>query len=111
MRSKTEPFEPGEREQGCVGLPLGELLEPRLDIAAKIDDTKIGAEAHDLRLTPQGGGADDRARRKLGKEGRLGADESIPDIAARQDSGDAKPRREIGLQIFHRVHRHVHVAA
>ena len=69
-RGKAEPFETGQREQGRVGLAFGELLQPRLDIAAKIDDAQIGPEPLDLRAATQRRGADDRARRKLGKGGR-----------------------------------------
>ena len=91
---KAKPLEPGEREQRGVGLPLAELLEPRLDIAAEIDDPEIGTKPLHLRLraasdevpttAPGGSSASDR---------RLGADEGIANIAARQHRADARGRQ------------------
>jgi hypothetical protein len=84
VRGKAKPFESGEREQRGIGAALAELLEPRPDIAAEIDHTKIGAAAFHLRRAAQRRRADNGARRKLGKRPRLGADEGIADIGARQ---------------------------
>ena len=51
-----------------------------------------------LRLAPQRRGADHRAGRKLVKRRRLGADEGVAHIGARQDRGDAQPAGKIGRQ-------------
>ena len=50
VRCEAEAFESGESKQRRVGQPLLELPQPRLDIAAKVDEAKVGTE-------PAGAGA------------------------------------------------------
>ena len=51
---KTKPFEPGQREKRGIGLSLVEFPQPRLDIAAEIDNAEIGTAPPHLCRPAQG---------------------------------------------------------
>ncbi len=101
MRGETEPYQSRHGEKRRVGGALLELSQPRLDIAAEIGDAEIGAEPPHLGRAPQGRGADDGARRQLGKRRRFGADEGVAHIGARQHRGDDNPLRQHRGKILH----------
>ena len=50
MVRKPQTLQPGKREQRGVGHAALELGDPRLDIAAEVDDLKVGPQPLHLRL-------------------------------------------------------------
>ncbi len=88
MTGEAQPFESRKREKrGVGGAPL-KFREPRLDIAAEVDDLKVRAQAPDLRLAPQRRAADDRPPRQRRKRLSLAADEGIADVGPRENRRD-----------------------
>ena len=71
--------------------------QTRADIAANGNHIDIGAQAENLRLAPQGSGADGRALFEIGQSG---AAQDIACILALGHSGQNKPFGQIGRQIF-----------
>ena len=54
----AQPVEPGHRQHGGVGHAIGELLQPRIDIAAERHDPQIRPQPQHLRRAPDRGGAE-----------------------------------------------------
>ena len=107
---KPEPLQPGKREQRRVGHAALELGETRLDIAAEIDDPKIGPQPLHLRLASQRGATDHGARRKCRKRLAAGADEGVAHIASLQHRGDDDAWRQLRGQILHGMHGEIDTA-
>ena len=107
---ETEPLQPGQRQQRRVGLALVELAQPRLDVAAQIDDPQIGPQPPHQRLAAQRRGADHRAARQLGEVARLAADEDVARVLARQKRREHQPVRQEGRHVLGRMHREVDAA-
>ena len=61
--ARPSRFRPAHARKVRVRHALGELAQPRLDVAAERHDLEVGAPVQHLRLPPQRRGADDRARR------------------------------------------------
>ena len=60
-RVDAEPLEPGGGEHERVDLARGELAQPRVDVAAQLDDLEVGPHGEQLRAPAQRAGADARA--------------------------------------------------
>ena len=108
---EAEPVEPGQRQQGRVRRAVGQLAEPGLDVAAERHHGEIGADMAHERPPAQRGGADRRARRETGEPAgagiRVGRDQCVARIGARQHRADRQPVRQPGRHVLHRMHRDV----
>ena len=65
MMAETKPRQPRCREQRSLRLPLVDLAEPRLNVAAEIDNTKVWPRAKCHRLPAERRGPDDRTFRQI----------------------------------------------
>lgn len=107
---KTEPLEPGERQQRRVGHPLLELPEARLDVAAIGDDLEIGPEPADERLTAQRRRADHRPFRQIVERPVFQRQKGIAHVLARQEVVEDQPVRQHGRHILGGMHGKIEIA-
>ena len=74
-----------QRRLDDAGLALG---QPRVDIAAQIDDLEVGPAMQELGAPAQRRGADDRALPEVGDAPDVARDQHVARILARQEGGD-----------------------
>lgn len=100
--SHAEPREARHRQEGRVELPGAHPLQPRPDIAADERGLEVRAPGQHLRLPPEGGRADARARRQPGQRLRA-ARQPVAGVRALQHRGQHEAFRQGCLQVLHGV--------
>jgi hypothetical protein len=99
MRGQAEAGQAGGGENDGVVLPLVELAQARVEVAAQAGDGEVGIACMQLRLAAQAGGAHHAAGRNVLEGSVLVRDNGIERILARRDGH----QREL------RLHRHRHI--
>ena len=107
---EAEPAQSGTREQRCIRHAVLEPAQTRIDIAPVGNNPHIRAQLQNLRLTPQGGCADNRALGQIGQRAAFEADEGVAHILARQIGANDEAIRQHTRHVLHRVHGQIDAA-
>ncbi len=105
-RLDAQPREPGRGEHGRVDLPVLELAQARVDVAAEVGDGQPGEGRQQLGAAPHRRGPDHRARR----QGRFAGDQHVERVRALGDGTHREAVVVLGGQVLGRVHRQVELA-
>jgi hypothetical protein len=101
-QAQTDQARPSE-DDGVDGA-LAALSETRIDVAAKGHDLEVGPLFEQLHPATQRRRADAAARRKLGERLTALRDQDVARVFACGNAADDEPGRELGWNVFHRVH-------
>ena len=93
----AQSVESGSGEQNRVHLPLGELAQSRVHVAAKLDRLNVFAQRLQLRAAPLAAGANTRASRQFSKTGVIHRDKDIARIDARRRGRKTQSPRAVPL--------------
>ncbi len=104
----VETIEPGRGEQRGLGLALGQLAQPGVDIPPEWHDRNVRTQMAELRGAAWRGGADARILRQRGDA--LRPHQPIANIGAGQHRGNADRRGADRLDVLHRMDRKVDCA-
>lgn len=87
LAAAAEPLEAGRGEDEPVDLAAFALAQPRVDVAAELDDVEVGADGEQLRAAADARGSDPRPLGNLGD--RLARpDPDVGRVRARRDAGE-----------------------
>ena len=105
--SRFRPARASTVASTIAGVALG---EPRVDVAAQVDDLQVGPAMQELGASAQRRGADDGALPQVGDALDVARDQHVARILARQEGGDDEARRLRRRHVLHAVHRGVDAA-
>ena len=95
----------GEDERGALaGLPLAQAS---VDVTAEFDKFEVRAKSEKHGAAAWAGGTDAGAEGQHVQAPEIFADEGVAGVGARRDGGERKARRDLGGQVFERVHGEV----
>ncbi len=100
MLRHVEALEAGEREERGRALALLQLAEPRLHVAAEVDNLQVRVLAQDLGLAAQRGRADDGAGGELREVLCHRGDEDVAHVLAGEVAGQDGALREVGGDVL-----------
>ena len=103
MPFQTEAHKPGLGEHDRVEILLDELAQPRIDVAADLDQLEIGPAMQDLGSPPQAARGNDGAGRELGERRMARRDEHVAGRSSRRHGGERKLRHDDRRQILEAV--------
>ena len=101
---EAEARQPRLRQHDRVEALLVELPQPRLDVAAEVDELQVRSAVEHLRPAAEAAGADRRPVGKLIEPAVLVANEGVAGRAAGRDGGEFEPRLGDGRQVLETVH-------
>jgi hypothetical protein len=99
LAAAAEPFETGRGEDEPVDLAVVALAEPRVDVAAQLDDVEVGADREQLRAAADARGSDPRPLGNLGD--RLARpDPDVGRVRTRRDAGEREAVGKLPRQVL-----------
>jgi len=110
MLGVAEAIETSASQNESVGLAFRPLAQPRVDVAAHLDEADVWAQGEDHGLAAGTGGGDSGVRGKHVQAPVFLADESIASVDARRDGGEGEARVKGRWEIFERVDGEVDAA-
>ncbi len=107
----AEPFEAGDREDHRVEASVGDVREPGVDVAAKVDHLEVGTPREQLGATSRRTGADARAGLEVGEREVVASAQGVAGIRALGHGADREAGVWRGRQVLEGVHDEVALAA
>ena len=108
---EPEALQAGAGQHDGVVVPAIEFRQPRVDVAAQVQQLQVGPQRAQLRLPTQRRRADARALRQRFDAIETVADEGIGMVGAGQDRRQREARLQFHRHVLQRVHRAIRVAA
>ena len=107
---QAEAVEAGAGQDDGVVLAFVELAQAGVDVAAQVENRKIGPHGGQLGFTPQARGADPGAVRQGGHTGAVVGEKGVPRGFPGRNDADEQPLGQFGGHVLHRVDGKVHFA-
>ena len=100
----TEPGQPRPRQDDRVDLTVGDLAQPRVDVAADADDVEAEPEQPQLGRPPRRSGADRGTGREVAERAPVARHQHVARVLPRWHRDDREPGGWAGRQVLVRVH-------